>query len=562
MVNEKKTTAVIIGGPKLTDHLFVLGAWLVICVVVFVGLGASPLTDLDEGAFSEATREMLARGDFVSPWLLDAPRFDKPILIHWLQMAAFSVTGFTSYGARLPSALMGLIWVGAIAGWAYLIAARLLPHANVRVYAWAVLTAGTCLGIPAMARAATADATLNGFLVLSLLFVWRAVWPMRESESGRLWIQLGAICVGLGLLTKGPIAILVPAAASLIAAATCGSHVMRRWVRLAFDPVAWGLVILIAAPWYLLQFQVQGMDFVNGFLGQHNLGRFNSTMHGFSAGPLYYPAWILIASLPWTVPVVTLMATLFAPGANGQLLRRPELRMCWAVLIFVLVFFSLSATKLPHYGFYGLSGLVVLISLVLVVGLQKTNLRLLTLGMPLVLLGVLIGFVFHPQGLARLVQTTQDPYYQIVLAEALARLQTKQWLLAAAGCIGLAACIVGFRCFRLGVLSLTLVLGLSLYGLVVPTVMQALREPIVQIAQVIQERTRNSNLVQPTRIITWRLTAPSLSFAAQRIIPASSPTKGDWIVMPRHLLKELALAPEGKAVIIFEKVGLALVSIE
>ena len=91
------------GRPQLADHLFVLGAWVIACLVLFTSLGAAPLTDLDEGAFSEATREMMARGDLISPWLLDSPRFDKPVLIHWLQMAAFSLTGFSSYGARLPS---------------------------------------------------------------------------------------------------------------------------------------------------------------------------------------------------------------------------------------------------------------------------------------------------------------------------------------------------------------------------------------------------------------------------------------------------------------------------
>ncbi len=33
--------------PQLADHLFVLAAWLVVCLVLFVSLGAAPLTDLD-----------------------------------------------------------------------------------------------------------------------------------------------------------------------------------------------------------------------------------------------------------------------------------------------------------------------------------------------------------------------------------------------------------------------------------------------------------------------------------------------------------------------------------
>ncbi|HQU90129.1 MAG TPA: glycosyltransferase family 39 protein, partial [Denitromonas sp.] len=47
-------------------------------------LGSYPLFDVDEGAFSEATREMFERGDFLSTYLDGEHRFDKPILIYWL----------------------------------------------------------------------------------------------------------------------------------------------------------------------------------------------------------------------------------------------------------------------------------------------------------------------------------------------------------------------------------------------------------------------------------------------------------------------------------------------
>jgi len=43
-------------------------------------LGSVPLFDLDEGAFSEATREMLAGGNYLTTYLNGELRFDKPIL--------------------------------------------------------------------------------------------------------------------------------------------------------------------------------------------------------------------------------------------------------------------------------------------------------------------------------------------------------------------------------------------------------------------------------------------------------------------------------------------------
>ena len=70
----------------------------------FFGLDGAPLFDLDEGAFSEATRQMFVRGDFISPYVNNEPRFDKPILIYWLQAPSVWLFGVNEIGFRFPSA--------------------------------------------------------------------------------------------------------------------------------------------------------------------------------------------------------------------------------------------------------------------------------------------------------------------------------------------------------------------------------------------------------------------------------------------------------------------------
>ena len=61
---------------------------LVVWLAFFWQLGAVPLYDLDEGAFTEATREMLASGNYITPHKDGEPRYDKPVLIYWLQAAS------------------------------------------------------------------------------------------------------------------------------------------------------------------------------------------------------------------------------------------------------------------------------------------------------------------------------------------------------------------------------------------------------------------------------------------------------------------------------------------
>src|SRR4029079_869765 len=82
-----------------------------IALSLFFKLGHAPLFDVDEGAFSEATLEMFQRGDFLSTYLNGEPRYDKPILIYWLQAASVSVLGVSELAFRLPSALCAAVWV-------------------------------------------------------------------------------------------------------------------------------------------------------------------------------------------------------------------------------------------------------------------------------------------------------------------------------------------------------------------------------------------------------------------------------------------------------------------
>ena len=97
---------------ELARHWLLAGiVGIGILLSFFLGLGAVPLFDLDEGAFSEATREMLLRGDYISTFLNGQPRYDKPILIYWLQAVSVLVFGTTEFAFRLPSALCATAWV-------------------------------------------------------------------------------------------------------------------------------------------------------------------------------------------------------------------------------------------------------------------------------------------------------------------------------------------------------------------------------------------------------------------------------------------------------------------
>jgi 4-amino-4-deoxy-L-arabinose transferase-like glycosyltransferase len=115
------------------------------------GLNWAPLFDKDEGAFAEATREMVSSGNYLMTYLNGAPRYDKPILIYWLQAISVHAFGLHEFAVRLPSALAALVWAGLL--WAFV---RRRDGART---AWiAVLILTTALQITVVAKAAIADA--------------------------------------------------------------------------------------------------------------------------------------------------------------------------------------------------------------------------------------------------------------------------------------------------------------------------------------------------------------------------------------------------------------------
>src|ERR1700756_4615906 len=121
--------------------------WLAVAAVIasfYWMLGAAPLFDVDEGAFSQATLEMFERGDFLSTYLNGEPRYDKPILVF-----------------RLPAAICATLW----AWLTYLFVKR---HYGVARALFAAALLASSLGVFIIGRAATADALLNLLIAASL----------------------------------------------------------------------------------------------------------------------------------------------------------------------------------------------------------------------------------------------------------------------------------------------------------------------------------------------------------------------------------------------------------
>ncbi len=241
---------------------FLAALGVLILTSFFLGLGSAPLFDVDEGAFSEATREMMISKNYLTTYLNGAPRFDKPILIYWFQLLSVKFFGINEFAFRLPSALAGTAWAASI----FLFVRK--ESGNRQAFLAAAMMV-LSLQIVVIAKAAIADGLLNCLLAITMFSL------LNHFKTGsKRSLYLAFTAAGFGMLTKGPIAILIPAAVSFLFAIEEG--LFKKWIRMIFNPVGILLFVSIALPWYLLEYRDQGMAFIEGFFFKHNLSRFNT----------------------------------------------------------------------------------------------------------------------------------------------------------------------------------------------------------------------------------------------------------------------------------------------
>jgi len=460
----------------------------------FLCLGTAPLFDVDEGAFAEATREMFERGDFLSTYLNGANRFDKPILIYWLQALGYLAFGPTEWAFRFPSAVAASLWCYAC--WLF---AR--PRFDPATAYAALAVAATAIGPVIIGRAATADALLNLLLALTLFDAWRHL------ESGSQAALLRSFAwMGLGALTKGPVAVLIPALVSLLYCATRGEW--RRWAGAAFHPRGWLIFAILVVPWYGAALLIHGRDFIDGFILRHNVERFAGTLEGHSGSLYYYVLIVPLLLLPWTGVLLAALRYLREDWHNA--LRR--FLWLWAAL--VLVFFSLSGTKLPHYALYGASPLFLLIATHRQI-LKRDWLHLLPVS------GLLLLYLFLPLAM-QLVSALEavNPYYRALLANALAE--------------------AGWRYFiplLLGILLWALIQKRHQWPLWPRLIGGAILQVLLMIAvvqpfagRVLQGPVKEAGLLarqQAYPVVTWRFTAPSFSVYRRAVTPSRPPESGE-----------------------------------
>lgn len=276
-------------------------ALLSLLAVRLVMMAMIPLMDTSEPRYAEIARTMLTTGDWITPWFEPGiPFWGKPPLSFWGQAVAMQLGGVNELTVRMPSLLATVFTLVLL----YQFAQQMLDKSTARL---TVLMCASAVLMWVDAGAVITDPFLTLGVTLSVV-----AFAMAQSQPGASWRYGFFVGLAIGLLAKGPLAVVLIGFPVLVwwwrceDKKTCLS--VLPWVRGSL------LTAGLTLPWYIAA-ELKTPGFLHYFIvGEHVLrfldpgwrgdlyGNAHQRPHGIIWG------YLVVAALPWSLAFIGLGA--------------------------------------------------------------------------------------------------------------------------------------------------------------------------------------------------------------------------------------------------------------
>jgi 4-amino-4-deoxy-L-arabinose transferase-like glycosyltransferase len=320
---------------------------LLLLAVRLIGMAVIPLNETTEARYGEIARKMLETGNWVT--LLhdyNIPFLAKPPLSTWLAAASMGVFGVNEFAVRLPSLLLSVGVLLLIGFTAYI-------RSGKEAATIAVLVLASSLGFFVAAGTVMTDPALVFCTTLILVAFWHAV-----NHKNRLWSSLFFVGCGLGLLAKGPVALVI-AGLPIFLWVLLRKQWHPLWQRLPWIKGCL-LTLAIASPWYLLA-EHRTPGFLQYFIVGENIGRFldphwKGDRYGFAHAYPYGMIWLFVLAglFPWCLAALGWLKQKRQQDTDGWLLYL----VLWSVTS--PVFFTFAANIIWPYCLMMIPGFALL----------------------------------------------------------------------------------------------------------------------------------------------------------------------------------------------------------
>lgn len=345
--------------PKIPFWVFIL-----LALLYFTAVRVDTM-DTDASQYAEMSREMMHSNNYLQLYDRGHDYLDKPPVLFWVNAASMKVFGVNNFGYKFPSILFALLALYAV----YRLTKLLYNEETGRM---AALILGSCQGMFLMTNDVRCDTILLSWVVT-------AIWLIKEWEvSNKLhYLLLGAGCIAFGMMTKGPIALMVPAFCFV------SDWVLKRKWNYFFKPqylLALLVIAVLLIPMSIGLYQqfdlhpekaVNGATHVSGlrfFFWEQSFGRItgeNAWSNG--AGFDFLLSNMLWSFLPWIfLFMAALVINIVQLAKQGFRLRPNQEWISTGGFILSYCALGLSHYQLPHYIFVAFP-----LAAIMVAGLMK-----------------------------------------------------------------------------------------------------------------------------------------------------------------------------------------------
>jgi len=350
-----------------------------------------PLTDTTEARYANTALMMSNLNDWITPFFrYGEPFLGKPPFAFWFEALSYRIFGVADFVPRLPSLLITIATVWLIY--------KLLITLNDKLTATiASIIYMSSYSVFLVSGAVMTDAFLVFGTTLSLVSFLLVVNGYRD-----YWRYLLFVGIGIGILTKGPLAVVVI------------GGIIGLWIVLSFReriatlrlfPWVSGTLLMIAIflPWYIAQ-EIKNPGFLYYFIVGENLGRFLDTgWHGDKYGYVHKEPrgmiWLfwLLASFPWSLVAISMVVKLRKQITKQQIsywIKDDNISFYIVWALFIMLFFTLGGNVLWYYPLPSIGGFAILLSILYtrdsIVSLAKYSKMILVSSLVVPIIGLVV----------------------------------------------------------------------------------------------------------------------------------------------------------------------------
>ena len=323
--------------------------------IFFCGIGTYSLMDVDETRYVAMSRDMFNSKDFLTLYLNGHYFFEKPPLYFWQECLSFAIFGkINEWTARFPVALLGFLFSMFVYGTSR-------KRVNKRFGIFTSLIIATSLEFIVLAKYAILDIVLTFYIGLALLMYFQVFFCHEKHKKYYWWAFY--LFSGLAVMAKGIPGVAIPFGTVFF------TSLMSKKFKDIFKPVyilpGMFIFLLVVLPWHIIMLYKYKMLFFNEYIVKHHLHRFLNTANNEIGRkqPFYYYFLVLLwGFIPWVFSFIAVGINKIIYWSKQQYVEKVKkfnfdefdnvhkmLALCWTTIIWIMLFYSMSTTKLATY---------------------------------------------------------------------------------------------------------------------------------------------------------------------------------------------------------------------